>query len=529
MASGVSALRARLGGASFPLRAFVGAALVLLGIGTVVVSTAFNEPQTAERDGSNLPINEGASDPLDIRAHNSPSLVRNPVEPGNLVVTDRIDSPRFSCALHVSFDGGAKWRQIAVPAPEGERLCFAPDVAFGGDGTLYLSFVTLRGRANAPNAGWVVTSKDGGKTFSVPVKALGKNSFQVRVVADPKKPGRVYLTWVQASELGLYKFTEAGNPIRAVRSDDAGVSWEQPTQVSEPERERVVAPSTAIGPKGELYALYLDLGEDVLDYQGAHGGRGGPPYQGRWQLVFARSTDGARSWEESVVEERLVPSERFIVFTPPFPSVAVDQEDGRVFAGFHDGRLGDQDVWVWSLPSGEESWGDPTRVNDTPERDKSSQYLPKLAVAPGGRLDVLYYDRRADPNDQMNEVSLQSSSDEGETFGRRVRVSDGSFSSEIGNGSERGLPDLGSRLGLVSDDSGALAAWTDTRGGTVTSNKQDIARAVVLFSDPGRLSKPVEYLLRFGGIVLALIGIVLLVTAALSRGTSGSSRAEGLR
>ena len=47
------------------------------------------------------------------------------------------------------------------------------------------------------------------------------------------------------------------------------------------------------------------------------------------------------------------------------------------------------------------------------------------------------------------------------------------------------------------------------------TNKQDIARAVVAFSDPPRLSRPVEYLLRFGGIVLALAGLLLLALAAL--------------
>ena len=155
------------------------------------------------------------------------------------------------------------------------------------------------------------------------------------------------------------------------------------------------------------------------------------------------------------------------------------------------------------------------RINDTPKRDKTSQYLPKLSVAPDGRLDAVYYDRRADRENVENEVSLQSSSDEGESFGERVRLSDESFSSEIGSGSERELPDLGSRLGLLSTDSAAFAVWTDTRAGTVASNKQDIARAVVAFSDPPRISKPVEYLLRFGGISLALAGLALLALAAL--------------
>jgi len=501
-----------------PLPLFAGVALVLAGAGMFVVAGSYDTPQTAKVLGkpANAPVNQGATNPADITAHNSPSLVRNPRDEGNLAVADRIDTPRFSCAFHVSADGGSTWQQKTVPAPKGERLCYAPDVAFGADGKLYLSFVTLRGRANAPNAAWLVTSTDKGSTFSKPIKVLRqKLPFQVRLAADPKKPNRLYVTWLQASEVGLFRFPESGNPINATRSDDGGKSWGTPTRVSGSNRERVVAPSPVVGPDGDLNVVYLDLGKDSLDYEGAHQGEGGPPFDGTWQLVHSRSSDRGVTWKETVIEKRLMPSERFIVFTPPFPSIAVDQDSGTLYAAFHDKRLGDQDVWMWSLPKGADGWGGVKRVNDTPKGDKTSQYLPKIGVAPDGRVDVVYYDRRADRGNVKNEVSLQSSSDDGDSFGKRVRLSDKSFSSEIGYGSERDLPDLGSRLGVISTASRALAVWTDTRAGTKGSNKQDIGRAVVAFSDPPRLSKPVEYLLRFGGIALALLGLGLLALAVL--------------
>ncbi len=511
-----------------PLRLFVGLALVLAGAGMFVMSGSHDAEQTAKVLGNptNAPVNEGADDPGDISAHNSPSLVRNPRAEGNLVVTDRIDTPRFSCAVHVSVNGGSSWEQKTVPAPEGERICYAPDAAFGADGTLYVSFVTLRGRANAPNAAWLVSSDDSGASFSDPVQVLEQRlPFQVRLAADPRREGRLYVTWLQASEVGLYRFPSPGNPINAMRSDDGGANWETPTRVSGADRERVVAPSPVVGPDGALHVVYLDLGEDSLDYEGAHEGRGGLPYDGMWQLVHARSSDEGATWDEAVVEDELVPSERFIVFTPPFPSVAVDQDSGTLYAAFQDQRLGDPDAWLWSLPEGADGWEGPTRVNDTRERDGTAQYLPKIGVAPDGRVDVVYYDRRADVGDVNNEVSLQSSSDEGESFGKRVRLSSEAFSSEIGYGSERELPDLGSRLGIVSTDVRAFAVWTDTRAGTEGSNKQDIARAVVAFSDPPRLPNPVEYLLRFGGIALALIGLATLTFTVLrSRGGRAGPR-----
>lgn len=507
------------GGLTLPLFV-IAVALVAAGVGAIIVSSSYDTPREARTLGPTLAINDGAANPADLNANNSPTLVRNPVEEGNLVTANRIDSPAYSCSLHVSFDGGGRWTQTGIPAPRGEEpKCFAPDAAFSADGTLYVSYVTLKGRANAPNNVWITRSSDGGKTLEPPVRApLGARAFQVRLTADPDAPKRIFLTWLKADELGLYTFSNTGNPIMAIRSDDGGVNWTEPTRVSSASRERVVAPTPAAGKaSGELNVLYLDLGDDVLDYGGGHRGRGGPPYSGDWQLVLARSTDNGATWRESVVEDAITPTERFIVFTPPSPALEVDRDSGRVYAAFHDGRNGDADVMLWSLPSGGGEWSGPVRVNDTPRDDGTAQYLPALSVAPDGRLDVLYYDRRADRTNVLNEVSLQSSFDDGKTFTPRVEVSDRAFSSRIGAGLERGLPDLGSRLGLLSTDSRAYAVWTDTRGGSVRTAKQDIARAVVGFNDPPRLSGTVETLLRIGGVVLILLGVAALVGALAQR------------
>ncbi len=496
----------------------IGLALVLTGIGAILVSDAYDDPREERALGRNLPINEGARNPLDLSAHNSPTIVRNPRAEDNLVIANRIDSPTYSCAVATSLDGGASWNPTVIPAPSrNSGKCYAPDVSFAADGTLYLVFVTLKGRANVPNAAWLSTSTDGGRTMSRPVRTpLGKRAFQVRVSADTRNQRRLYLTWLAASDVGLYKFTEPGNPIQTIRSEDGGRTWTDPVRVNDAKRVRAIAPSPAVGPEGELYVLYLDLGEDRLDYEGGHRGRGGPPYDGRWQLVLARSTNRGASWTESVVEDSLVPTERFIAFTPPFPAIAVDGE--RIYAAYQDGRLGDADVNLWSLAPGESSWRGPLRVNDTRRRDGTSQYLPELAVAPDGRLDVVYFDRRDDRSNVLNEVSLQSSFDSGSSFRERIQLSDQPFSSRIGFGGERGMPDLGSRLGLVSTDSVAYAVWTDTRAGTRRSGKQDLARGVVGVTNPERLPGWLESLLRYGGIALIVLGAAALaVTVARFR------------
>lgn len=433
--------------------------------------------------GANLPINDGAGDPRDISANNSPSLAANPVDRGNLALSNRIDLPRFSCALHVTFDAGERWTTVPVPFPEGEEAparCYAPDVAYATDGTLYVSYVTLKGVGNSPNALWVVSSTDGGRTLSTPVRVTGSLAFQARLSIDRTRPDRLYLSWLQADDVGILLFPTTGNPIEVARSDDHGATWGPPVRVSPAGRERVVAPTPAAGSDGQLSILYLDVGDDRLDYNGGHEGRGGEPYPGTWSLVLARSDDEGQSWQETVVAQALQPTQRFVVFLPPVPALAVDPKSGTMYAAFSDGRLGDADVLVWASADGGRSFGPGRRVNDTPAHDGTAQYLPQLAVAPNGRLDVVYYDRRDDRANIMNGVSLQSSSDHGRTFSPRVRVSDRLFDSRVGFGSERDFADLGSRIALVSTPQRALAVWTDTRAGTDVTGKQDLGSAIVV-------------------------------------------------
>jgi hypothetical protein len=507
--------------------------LVLAGLGAALLAGAFDRAGTVRLVGRNAPVNPGATDPADISAHNSPTIVRDPVRPSNLAVSSRVDTPFFSCSLDVSHDGGGLWSQTPIPAPSGEQAkCYAPDVAYSTDGTLYVLFVTLRGNGNSPDAVWLSTSHDDGRHLSAPAKVLGAHAFQVRLAADPVRPGRLYLTWLQAigNDLGTLKFTNTGNPIEAMRSDDHGATWTQPIRVSSPSRQRVIAPKAVVGNNGAVYVVYLDIGQDKLDYEGEHNGQGGPPYPGPYTLVLARSLDRGSTWDESVVDTRLTPISRFIVFLPAVPSIAVDRT-GRVYVAYQNARYSPSDVDLWSLPPGTSRWQGPVRVNDTKLHDGTSQYLPQLAVAPDGRLDVLYYDRRRDPANVMNEVSLQSSFDHGRTFTHAIELSSSPFSSLIGYGAKEGLPDLGSRLGLISGNDWALGVWADTRAGTPATQKQDIAEAAVAVRNPTRLPTVAQSALRYGGLALSLAGLVLLglMGAALRSGGQADSKLASRR
>ncbi|MGI8686424.1 MAG: sialidase family protein [Acidimicrobiales bacterium] len=499
---------------------FLALVLVVAGASAVLTSRSEGEPRL-RRSGVNVPLDMRAFDRLAQGVRNSPVLVRNPGNPRNLVAANRVDEPEFACDLHVSADGGATWERAVLPIPPAvpgrKAQCFSPDVAFGADGRLHVafsSFATISGAGTVPDALWVATSGDGGNTFELPVKVSGPKVFEARLAADPTRAGVLYLAWVQATDLGSFGFTTPGNPIMVARSDDGGATWNEAVRASAPARERVVAPVPAVGRDGGLHLAYLDVGSDSLDYSGAHEGVAGPAHAGPWALVVARSADGSK-WDDVVVDPALVPAARFLVLFPPSPSLVVDHGSDRVYVAFHDARGGDADVLVWSSGDRGRSWSTGRRVNDTRPGDGTDQYLPGLATASDGRLDVVYYDRRDDPRNVMNEVSLQSSVDGGRSFTARVRLSDRPFDSRIGASPDRGLQvaELGHRLAVVAGDGGALAAWADTRAGSPAVGRQDLASALVSIRRsrqwaPARLA---------GGIALLVAGLAVGAEAMRSR------------
>ncbi|MGH3995694.1 MAG: hypothetical protein ACRDSN_24900, partial [Pseudonocardiaceae bacterium] len=152
---------------------------------------------TADRD-TEVEKNVLVNKPGVIEAHNSPSLARNPRSPGNVVATHRIDRPGFSAVLNWSTDGGDSWRSTPLPLPRGLNRPFAPDAAFGADGTLYVTYVNLEGTGNVPANLWLSRSSDGGRTLSRPRRIAGKLSFQARLAAGPGRT--LYVTWLKARD-----------------------------------------------------------------------------------------------------------------------------------------------------------------------------------------------------------------------------------------------------------------------------------------------------------------------------------------
>lgn len=502
-------------------RTALGAVAVVVGVAVLVgVGLALTGPKGA-RVSPNVLVNR--TGPIDVR--NSPTIARDPRDGNRLVATYRMDRPGFSAFLSYSSDGGANWEQTTLPLPPDIPICgasaqgdpcpFGPDAAFAPDGTLYVVYVALRGAGNDPASLWLSTSADGGRTLALPTKVSGELAFQARLAVDPKGP--VYITWLQGFGTGNLSFTDPPPYVVAVRSDDKGKTFSPQVRVSDPGRPRVGGPSPVVDAKGRLDVLYTDYKDNRRDFSGLSG----PPAELPFSLVFAASTDGGKTFGRSTeIETDMMVLRRFLIYLPELPQIAAGPGND-LYVTWADGRTGDEDVLLRRSTDGGATWADAVKVNDNQANDGTAQFLPKVDVAPDGRVDILFLDGRNDPSKKMLDAYLATSTDGGKSF-KNIRVSDQPFDSTVGPtyGTDYGT-DFGTRLGLASGRGGKVyAAWVDSRLGTPATGRQDVSFASVDLG--GGRSNTV----LVGGLVLLLLlgGGILLVVRSRGNGSSPSAR-----
>lgn len=466
-------------------------------------------------------------DPNPIIARNSPMIAVNPVQPTNMVVVDRIDRPDYGVGVHVTNDSGQNWQDVTLQRPAGnDGKLFAPSAVYDGRGRLYVSFATLSGAGNDPDGLWLTRSGDGGLTFDEPSRVAGPDAYQMALAADARS-GRLFAAWLQSTPEAtecILCFAGTNLPIMLSRSDDGGRTWSDPVRVSDEGRARVGAPALAVDRDGNPAVLYVDFGDDRWDWENLPGN-----FEGTFSLVVTRSLDKGVRWEPGqVVDGDVVPPGRFLVYLPVTPGFAIAR-NGDMLAVWGDARSGDPDVLLRRSGDGGRTWASPVRVNRGAVGDGVPQDLPAVDVAPGGRVDVAYYDRTVDPRGPTADVVLSSSSDGGESFPENVRLSTQPSNRRIGpeNTPHLGEADFGSRLSVASLAGGAIAVWTDSRNGTADTGKQDIFLASVPLDDNSSLGLAFR-VLAAAGILLGLAGVTLFVLSRRARRQAAPAALDGV-
>ena len=449
-------------------------------LAAALLSAGLAAPAGADvRVGKNYPLLP-SSDP--VYGRDAVGFAVNPRDPKH-IVSVYTDLDTFHCEVASSFDGGRRWRRTRLKAPAGyvsppctvgRHLSALLDqsIAFGKGRTVYTTFSSpVVGPTGEPQGKSVLVARstDGGRSFPT-AKVVLTGGASVERGPDytlPKlavRPGtrrlreRVYVVVSSAEDNPSVAGQEEDSVV--IHSSDQGRTWSGPARIN-PMGQNSIEPSQPVVGKGN--ALYVAW--RTRD-RGARPGQFVP--EGR--IVVSRSANQGRTWTHSTAA-----SVRGYTFqgapAPPFatvqtftgsayPQLAADRDSGRLYLVFGNGeaprRSGtavaadhfihpDIDVYFQRAPDGGTDWSEPVRLNrKAPVAFEITQTRhPNLSVAPDGRLDIVWQDRRhwyrgcvqthaPCQEARLGDTYYRNSENQGASFSAERRITDRSMNNDVG-------------------------------------------------------------------------------------------------
>jgi BNR/Asp-box repeat len=342
---------------------------------------------------------------------NEPSVAINPRNPNQIVAA--FQSP---ATVAYSQDGGANWQVATGTAPDDYKVSGDVSITYDVLGHAILCYIAFDKLGTAQywahgatrNGVFIRRSLDGGKTWEAHAAAVEDQPTRAQMpfedkpylVADNNRDspfaGNLYLGWTE--------FSLTKSIILFARSTDGGITWSLPYEISTHEgfprddNGAVEGFDAVAGPDGTVYTIWAD---DT-------------------GLAMAISRDGGLTFRPShkILE---LPASYFkvenIERADGFPQIGIDPRTQTLFVTWADYRNGDVDVFCSTSHDRGGTWTDPVRVNDDPIHDGADQFFQWLAVDPtDGSANVVFYDRRADPDNRAALITLARSTDGGQAF-----------------------------------------------------------------------------------------------------------------
>lgn len=451
------------------------------------------EAQSTPSTPTNIPISD-----TQLKSYAGPWMAVNPANPKEVAAAYVEGSQSLGCYLGLSTDGGATWHsEIAagapgqgalVPLPSPNTSCTFASAVYGPDGTLYYAFDGIAPLPppsdNGFNHGhfsiYLITSSDNGSTFGAPVAvdsspqaSTAQGGDYIPSMATDPSTGRLYVTW-EEQHFSPHSIV----PARASFSTDKGQTFSAPVALTTDAVGSTGFPNVSVGVDGKAYISFVDF-NDANNFKPE-------------DLQVVSSNDGGQSYTSPVTALA-----GFGCFMPPAgvtcsnelsmlsdgdvsDQVAAGPQAGVVFAAGQS-LVGNVFRIQFTIShDGGQTWSGPQTLGVPPGLSADSQLYPNLAVAPNGRIDIVYYDL-ADPSGLEN-TYLISSADGGTTFSNPLLLSDAASNTAIHNGPAFFF-DNGTFGGgrLLATTNGAVhAAWTDSRRGTVDNAKTDVFAANVV-------------------------------------------------
>lgn len=387
---------------------------------------------------------------------NSPALAIDPRDSQRMVVANDSEGSSFSASMHWTSTGGRLWQETPLGVPTVSAPLFDPDVGFDDNGRLYLTCVDLDENGD-PQEVWLMTSSDGGRSIDHARRIAVAHAFQVRLAVGAH--GDIYVTWLEAHEVGNLSFPGDSPQIVEAASHDSGATFSPPVVVSDQSRRRVGASVPTVASDGNVVVVYEDFGGDVRDFQNLEG----PPWPEPFSLVVSRSLDRGRSFSAgTLLQPNVFAAGRFVPFFPRYPSLA-SAANGTIYVSWESARDGVVESLVRRSDDEGRSW-DPPRVLGTSGDVNLDATLMPAVVASADCIDAAFLGHmRGQPKALVHPI-LAVSCDLGMTFAAtNLWRSPVSLSAGPEFTGAHGVPPYqGSRVGLAMLGDTVAVAWSAT-------------------------------------------------------------------
>jgi hypothetical protein len=478
-------------------------------------------------------------------------LAVNPRNQRNIVAV-YADWVSLNCEVASSTDGGQRWRRFRLRVPEGftqppctvgNHLAQQLDggIAFGSQNSVYVTFATgavsaEQGAREQGKSVFVAKSTDGGRTFGVGQVVLrggedaarGPDYFLPKLaVSQGGTTGRdrVYVTTAASGSV-------AGRDVVFTTSGDGGQTWAPGSIVDAPADSAIEPTPPALGRGGAVYVGYRT--QDPVP-------NAANQFRPTGTVAVARTVNLGQAWSRTtvagvsgyiyggpVVRPFARTGQAFTAST--FPWLAANPRTQDVYIVYGNGGTPtvpgtaaaadhfihpDLDVWFQRSRDGGNTWSLPNRLNENApiQYEITQTRHPTISVAPNGRVDVVWQDRRhwyrGCPHThspcseaRLGDTYLRSSDNEGLSFGAARRITDRSINNDVGFDYRFGAYwDYGPKA-LPIGNNRLLVGWMDSRDGNSETDNMGLWLANVNLRASNRV--PVQRVTRRDSADLAL-------------------------
>jgi hypothetical protein len=453
-------------------------------------------------------------------SHSEPSIAMDPLDHNHLFAGSKMyeDLPKylFKAGTYESKDGGRTWKDYGQlpgycqepgqcdPKNEGAyRTVSDISMDFDDEGNAYANVLDAPGgtfaftgfnmtvhikKKNAKNWTDPITVHDNRNTPITEQLLLDdKNWIAVDNKTDvngaPNKPndgkiGTIYVCW------GLDGTQAPTQQIVIMRSTDGGQTWggavpgdNTPYQLSQKSVISGIGCHIVIGPAGEVYVTWYDNQLDALmQVKSIDRGHSFTPAR-----PVATILGENEQFERQSFRNLSIPTSGIDKNGNVYIAVAShDGEGSPVLEGESAEELkklaaerraeseaeGDEstgaDIVFFKSTDGGNTYSGPVRVNQDGAKKDRDQFQPWMAVTPKGQINIMYFDKRNDPNNFFLGETLSRSNDGGKTW-KDTRVDHRMWDPRINPPISVSGQFIGDYQGIVADDKVAIPFWNDTQ------------------------------------------------------------------